>query len=707
MTVQKLKKLFFVIYISFSAFAFSQQIVNPIAGKWNNLQSLVVDMPQGCNAYFSFGEQDPLQNGLVYDGPVEIEMTEDIHLNVAFVFDDGTVKKQEVSYYVEPFSTLEETESSAFLSKISSGIVDYVAGEVFEIPQQMKFQFSSDVYSYEAGTALKLPAECVAQRFVGCTLTDGSRKYRFVMRILPSSNGIFSRKDVPFEIRNWNEISFTDKSFIYKIDDQWWKPAGETVELDSSVSHMISWQNIDYSAENPVKFFVLPAKPKIISSIEKYGVKKLSFDVDKSIEKDFKMGILDSALDSQVLFDSLLFDTFPSDHYKGSVEVGFFFDSVLLAKKTVSFDINRKRPSSPKITSSSESEFSRKNVTIDFSSSTNDKIFYKVFGPVSAANNTDKIDFDSFGKDKDFQFLEYNNVPLVLSSVKEGANVFVLRAYCQDLNGNISDEIQAKYIIDNTDFYIDSSKKSVFAYNGNGTKDAPFTSFEQVMECLPFSRYLRVHVKGIVSLPDSKISINTNCSFVGEDDARLVLGRKTQFEVKNASLTAASLIFELSSDSKKSGRGQLKNTWINVDRGVLDFSDCIISNTFQKAGTLINAANSVVNFRNCQISINSLDYASVVSSFDSKINISSSHFAAVSNTCVLFSISKGIFNLNGSECMLFGNLGRVAELFGAESSIKGNVFSAELSSQLGVNQAIFEDEKNKRIEYSENSVSGF
>ena len=63
-------------------------------------------------------------------------------------------------------------------------------------------------------------------------------------------SGLFSRKDVPFEIIDWDTFVFTDRNFIYKIDDQWWQQPKEKIILDRSVSHMISWQNVDYSKEN-------------------------------------------------------------------------------------------------------------------------------------------------------------------------------------------------------------------------------------------------------------------------------------------------------------------------------------------------------------------------------------------------------------------------------------------------------------------------
>lgn len=47
--------------------------------------------------------------------------------------------------------------------------------------------------------------------------------WRFVMHITPAMTGIFSRRDVPFEIVNWETVLFPNKKFIYKIDDEWWR----------------------------------------------------------------------------------------------------------------------------------------------------------------------------------------------------------------------------------------------------------------------------------------------------------------------------------------------------------------------------------------------------------------------------------------------------------------------------------------------------
>lgn len=696
------KKFFLVFFASLSFASYSQEILNPVPGEWNNMQTLVIDLPKGCNAYFSLVDKDPLVNGLAYDGPVVLEMAGEVKVNVAFVMDDGTTNMQSVSYYVSETSTMEETEITSFVSSVTKGVVDYVAGDIFEIPSELKYEFGSFTGSYEKGTKLSIPANANLSRYVPCTVTDGSRKWRFILKVHNSFDGILTRKDVPFLIKDWENLQLLDRSYIYKIDDQWWTPSGQTVKLNPYESHMISWQSVDYSQENPVKFFVLPPKPEVLSSVEKDGVEKIFFKTPS----DYKMGILDSEGKAQALFDNLVFDTFKGDAFKSSVQVGFFHDSVLVGTRNFDFNINKKRPAPPLIESSSSNEFSRHPVEVRFSSPSH-KVFVSVEGPVIVNEYTK--DFSSLIFEVENQkYSEYRGGVIKLTPSTDGAAAYRISAFSRDSNGNESEHVSYSYVIDQCNFYIDGNKNNMAnEMAGDGTKQNPFTSFEQLQPFLAKSRFLNVRIDGMVRLPDAKVVINTNCQFSGHKDARLLFGRKTVIEIKNASLGMDSIAFALFSEQEKEGIKLFNSSLFNVEHGVLELKNCLLSASFEKSGTVVNADSSVVQLRNCQFTCSASDYASILSSVQSKIYVSKSHLATMGSTCVMFSSTGGIFDLVENECTVSANLGRVAELFDTHSTVVKNIFTGEISSSNGKNKAIYSDSKNFTVEEKDNSTSGF
>ena len=82
---------------------------------------------------------------------------------------------------------------------------------------------------------------------------------------------MFTRRNVPFKVSDWSTITFTNSKFIYKIDDSYWAPMKDPVQLDRSVRHIIYWQSIEVSAGNPVESFELASKPVMFISSSESG----------------------------------------------------------------------------------------------------------------------------------------------------------------------------------------------------------------------------------------------------------------------------------------------------------------------------------------------------------------------------------------------------------------------------------------------------
>lgn len=700
-----MKKTFWLFTIVFflleSVFYANAQVLNPVQGTWANKQVLVVDSPSSSSVYYSLSGEDPESSGIAYDGPVLIDLDGDVSVSVAVIDKSGNKQLQKIDYKVSTASLPDDEDACKFVETINlSGAIDYNCGDVFSIPSSLEFSFGTEDFEFEPGTEISVSKNSVVPRMLPCTVTDGKSKWRFVINVHPVATGLYTRKDVPFEISDWSDINFKDRKKIYKIDDGWWNLPKETLQLDRSQKHMISWQDVAYSEENIVKFYVLPPKPLLRTEKLEDGALSVSFEG----QEGYKFGILDSDGNSSELFDQLTIDTFKGDCFKGTLEAGIYFDSVFQGKFEIPFAINKKMPAQPVISSSVPGNFIRENTLLTINSPENNKIFVNFSGPV-VLNDDYSIESNSTLfelSDKEFEPLEKKS--FTLSSSADGATAYRVLAYCVDAEGNKSKTVEYSVIIDTCNYYIDGSADSEEnKKKANGSKDAPYSSFSEIVPFLKNSRFLRINVKGNVSVPDERIVINSNCSLQGSQDARLILGSKTNFDIRNSSFSFSDVLISVTEQDFSRETANI----FNVERGVLFFSNVEMNCLFGKNGTAINSDNSVINVENSGITVSASVYSCVVSAVQSKLNIKKSRISTVADTAVNFSAQGGLFELKDSECKVTASLGRIAELFDTYSTITGNDFSGDLKNRSGNGVAVYMDKKNHSVEYLDNLEAGF
>lgn len=679
----------------------SSQIMNPVKGTWANKQILVVDFPDNCNAYYSLSGEDPETSGFAYDGPVLIDLDGDVKVTVAVIDAAGNKTLEEVSYKVSAASLPEEESAARFIETISSvGIVDYATGDVFSIPASLEYSFGKESYNFEPGTELSMNRNSVIERAIPCTVTDGNVYWRFVINVRPVSSGLFTRKDVPFKVTDWDKITFTDKSQIYKIDDSWWKQPKEPVKLDRSVNHMISWQSVDYAEENMVKFYMLPPKPVINTKTLTDGQVSISV----SGVEGYKFGIV--APDGTVgeLFDQITVDTFKGDQFKGEISAGIFYDSVYQGRIPVKYDVRKRMPVQPEIHSSVQGNFSRKNVTIEVTSPEKNKIFVNVSGPVILEDDYSISSQDFLFDLSESEYFQLKKKSFVLAPASDGAAAYRIQAYTVDSAGNRSKVSQYSVIIDKCNFYIDGSAVSEEQIAAaNGSVEAPYSSFRDVLPIIRQNNYVHLRLKGDVYAPNEKMVIDSNIQLDGNSNARLLVGPNTCFQIRNSSFSVSNILVTLSEHNNSAGSSSL----FNVDRGVIYFDNVELSCVFGKNGTIVNADSSVVNVNNTGFTSTAEIYSCGIASVKSKVNIKNSRISTVAGTAVNFSAQGGLFELTGTTCKVTGSMGRIAELFDTHSTITDNSFSADLKKGKGTNKAIYEDSKNLSVDYSRNIESGF
>ena len=317
----KRKLLIFILII----FAFALQplfaeieIISPAEGQWSNKQMLVIDNSVGGDFYYSIDGADPATFGFAYDGPVLLDVTGDVNLNIARFTPDGKKEAACIRFSVLPDDAAKTAYHDFVQTFFDSGILNYSAGSEIVIPSELFYCLELPARNYIPGRIISLSENCVLSRYVPCSIIDKklNKSWCFVIKTFPQNAGIYSKRDVPFEISDWDTINFVNQNYIYKIDSEYWGLPSEPRKIDRSVSHMISWQPLEYDAANPIEFFVLPPRPEIIYSENPDG------SIDYSIKGDesYTMSIWNPlSSDYSELFSKIGIDAFYGDRVDGSV----------------------------------------------------------------------------------------------------------------------------------------------------------------------------------------------------------------------------------------------------------------------------------------------------------------------------------------------------------------------------------------------------
>ena len=695
------KIIFFSVFFAVMQVICAQEIINPSEGTWANRQVLVLDTGTEFNAYYSLNGDDPEASGLAYDGPVMLDVSGSVKLSVVFVNFTGRKIRKELAFYIEDSEPPTLADAADFIQKFPNGVINYITGTELEIPSSLEYGFDNDYDNFEEGKPIFVPSDTVLTGCIPITFHAENKNWRFVLQIIPSASGLYSRKDVPFEIKDWETIIFTDNKMIYKIDNAWWCLPDVPIKIDRSVSHIISWQRIDYSAENPIKSFTLPKKPEFNIKNEPGG----AVTVSTVSESGYKTALLDDSGQAAELYDSIRIDTFPGNSISGTASAGFFYDSVYQGKLTFTYNVNRKNPPAPEFISSAQNGFSRKKVDLSIQNKNGDDIFAAIVGPVI-------IDEENFS-DADSVLFDLNNIEyrklaakkLNLKPEEERGCTYKIFAYAQDSNGNKSRISEYKVVIDSSNYYVDGTVSGENAY-ADGTKSHPYSDFKSLLPFIRQNRFVRIRIKGKVNMPEEPILIASNCRIDGYDDSEIVFPPNSSLILRNASLAVYNIII-----SKKSALperdGDKKINVFQVEHGVLDLANVELSAIFDRNGTVIDAETSAITLRKSGITSSALSYSCAIASVNSKISVINSRVTTVAGTAVNFSVQGGVFELRSSSCGITGNIGRSAELFDTHSSITNNTFSADLKKPRGSEEAVYTDKKNLTVEYTGNTSTGF
>ena len=697
------KKSLFVLLVVFFLSAnsiFAQiEMISPVEGIWANKQMLVIENKGDGDFFYSVDGSDPEAFGFAYDGPVLLDVNGVVKLNVTHIRSNKTKETASVTYSVYEDDASKTNYSDLVKTFYDSGILNYSAGAKLKIPENLFYSFGLPPDSFIKGRTLSLSSSCILSRYIPCTIFDKEKnlKYRFIIRTLPQNAGIFSHRDVPFKITDWETIEFIDNSYIFKIDSEYWGLPSEPRKIDRTVSHMISWQSIDYDASNPIDFFVLPPKPEIIET------KREDDSVIYTIAGDssYAMSILNQEKEEYTeFFTEAGVDVFYGDRVSGKFSIGIFSDSVYHGNYLVQYDINKRPPSTPDIKSNADSFYSRDDVTVKVKAEQGNELYialsepYKIEDITTTYNSQTQllknIEIGEFKKAKKDSFSinwKQNSINPVY---------YKLAAYSK--NGkNQSEVVEYSVIIDQSNYYFDEKADD----DGDGTLERPFNSFEKLENALSSKRVVKLHTKGNMHV-NKNYKVSANFEIINDGDARFVFEQGGSLEVSTATLELNNCQIQ----KKTSAEMKNEKPLMKLENSVLTIKDCIIGADFTKNGTIIDSYNSIINISDTIGSANAISYASFISSVKSRLNIKNSSLSTNASTNVVISANGGTVASTGNTFTVSGKSGRIAELFDVKASFVQNKYKSNIKDSVTLITPVYKN-KNTKLTEKDNEQSGF
>ena len=674
--------------------------LSPAEGKWGNKQMLMIDNEEDGDYFYSVDGSDPELFGFAYDGPVFLDIEGDVTIKVCHISLDGVKDYGEVTYNVTPNRGDSKSYSSFIYSFYFNGLYDYIGDKPFSIPDTLTFSLEKEPTEFFQGGDLSVSPKSVLVRYVPCTVKDDKNdvQWRFIIRVNPQEYGIFSKREVPFVVEDWDTVTFNNDKLIYKIDSEYWGQPTEPVTLDRSVSHMISWQSVDYKIGNNIEYFVLPPKPELVETKNDDGSYSYYLEGDES----YSLSIIDNTqYSSPELFNEICVDVFYGEKQSDTILLGIYSDSVYQGEIEVSYDIDKRPPSTPEITASAKTFYSRNDVNIDIKGYEDSNLYVAISEPFIIENTKDIYDsndplFDSVLTDN-YQLVENDSFTTVLKPIDQKIAYYKVSSYCE--KGNKKSLVnEYSVILDQSSFYFNKNATNSL---GEGTLLNPFTSFEQLLESIDDMRTVSLRLSGDLYI-DKKYELHSNLNIINNGDGRIVFAPTGSIEIGGSSLEIEDCRIQKISSSSVS----LIVPLFKISSATLDLKNCQISTKFSKNGTIIDSSNSVINVQDSIISITADAYSSFISSIDSRILINNSSISTTGDTSVILSLSRGNVDVLNSNLKIIGKIGRVAELFGVEARFENNEYKGVLDKSSKAVTPIFSDKKTKLIE-KDNTQIGF
>lgn len=720
--------LFFL--VSFSSFAEKNHIISPVSGTWSNYQTILLDVPEGASAFYSFTGDNPLYSGFAYENPVLLELEGNINLKVVIVNLDNSVIEESVDFSVKNTPI----DLQFYIENKNQALIPVKEKNV-SIPSYMKYSISDSTEPYLKGRTLTINSENSLEQVLPLVIKNQNDMYRFMLHIMPSvskddsqynftnntlSNDVTFEDDytvrriekklsqVPFtlEFTDWTKLKISANENIYiSIDDDIWQTGTFVLDMNRSEEHTLSW--IDLSGLNPEEFIpeqfkvcytVIPKMPNLVVVQEKTKVVNISLD-----DKFYTMKILQDYNFSSSVNDYkknyCLIDTILGNYLEKNICFDVFYDNVYQGKLFTEVLIDKESPKIPDIEISNKNFFVREPVSIKFK--TDEKVFYVLKSKLLSNLNLKNLELE-VNKNFDIDLnsaIELTNDTLYLAEDKNNAIFYNLAYFSKDDFGNVSDIEYYQILIDSYNYYIESSSKNT-NYIQDGSAARPFSDISQILPYLNKNEFIKIHIEGTFENIPSMV-ITSPCEFISVNGARLSFAKDSFFDVQSSSLKIYNCIFEQDFTKNKNSFSQQNLFKLNNSSLIID--NCEFVSLYENNGSVIFADNSDVTILNSGITIQSNIFASVFNLLNSNLTCKQSRISAVSDSSIALTMNLGKLVFENSQFYIDGKTTKFYELFGVEYNINNNKFLYKNYSNDMESSDIFSTKKS----YSNNEVLSF
>lgn len=720
--------LFFL--VSFSSFAEKSHIISPVVGTWSNYQTILLDVPEGASAFYSFTGDNPLYSGFAYENPVLLELEGNINLKVVIVNSDNSVIEESVDFSVKNTPI----DLQFYIENKNQALIP-VKEKNISIPSYMKYSISDSTEPYLKGRTLTINSENSLEQVLPLVIKNQNDMYRFMLHIMPSvskddsqynftnntlSNDVTFEDDytvrriekklsqVPFtlEFTDWTKLKISANENIYiSIDDDIWQTGTFVLDMNRNEEHTLSW--IDLSGLNPEEFIpeqfkvcytVIPKMPNLVVVQEKTKVVNISLD-----DKFYTMKILQDYNFSSSVNDYkknyCLIDTILGNYLEKNICFDVFYDNVYQGKLFTEVLIDKESPKIPDIEISNKNFFVREPVSIKFK--TDEKVFYVLKSKLLSNLNLKNLELE-VNKNFDIDLnsaVELTNDTLYLAEDKNNAIFYNLAYFSKDDFGNVSDIEYYQILIDSYNYYIESSSKNT-NYIQDGSAARPFSDISQILPYLNKNEFIKIHIEGTFENIPSMV-ITSPCEFISVNGARLSFAEDSFFDVQSSSLKIYNCIFEQDFTKNKNSFSQQNLFKLNNSSLIID--NCEFVSLYENNGSVIFADNSDVTILNSGITIQSNIFASVFNLLNSNLTCKQSRISAVSDSSIALTMNLGKLVFENSQFYIDGKTTKFYELFGVEYNINNNKFLYKNYSNDMESSDIFSTKKS----YSNNEVLSF
>lgn len=653
-----------------SHFLFAEvKLISPIEGQWANKQMLVIDNGAEGDFFYSIDGSDPEKFGFAYDGPVFLDVAGDVTLKIAQLSSGGKKDSLTVKYTVTPDNGYNTIYRDFVKTFYESGIINYSAGSKLYIPESLMFSLGFAPDSFIKGTTLSVSTDCVLQRTVPCVILDKQKdiKYRFVIKIFPQSAGEHNQREVPFSIEDWETINFNNRNLLYKIDSEYWGLPDKPRVLDRSISHMLSWQDLDYNPGNPIEFFVLPPKPELKKQLFDDGSFIYTINGDEAYTLSFRNN---ETGEYSYLYSQIGADCFKGDRASGNLDIGIFANGVYQGNVVERYRIDKRPPVIPELKTNAKAFYSKEKVNVEITAEKDCQLYIALSEPTVLEKTEVPYSVDSEILEKipvgEFKLSKSNTFKVGWGQKGNGPAYYKVQAYSKSGN-NVSQIIEYSAIVDQLNYYYDSSYAG--ASIAEGTAEHPFTTFEQCVKGFKKNRTATLRVKGDM-IVDKTYELPANVEIINEGNGNIVFLDGASVTLKGGNVS----IKDFNITNGQNGKTEEMVPFFKLENAVLNLDNCMISANFPVNGVVIDSYNSIINIKNTIGAVTSLSYASLISSVKSRITIKDSSISVNADTCVLISATNGNADITKNNLSATGRSLRIAELYGVKADITNNKF---------------------------------